>query len=76
MATKARYAEIRFNDRPIKEMRADPEALVLEPGAQEQIGILVAPACRRIAVHPALRQSKPVGAGQDCRVAGIFTSCL
>jgi phenylpropionate dioxygenase-like ring-hydroxylating dioxygenase large terminal subunit len=32
MATKARYAEIRFNDRPIKEMRADPEALLLEPG--------------------------------------------
>lgn len=32
MATKARYAEIRFNDRPIKEMRANPEALLLEPG--------------------------------------------
>ena len=32
MATKVRYAEIRFNDRPIKDMRADPEDLTLEPG--------------------------------------------
>jgi phenylpropionate dioxygenase-like ring-hydroxylating dioxygenase large terminal subunit len=33
MATKARYAEIRFNDRPIKEPLLDPESFVLEPGA-------------------------------------------
>lgn len=33
MATKARYAEIRFNDRPIKEPLSDPESFVLEPGA-------------------------------------------
>ena len=33
MATKTRYAEIRFNDRPIKDLRADPEDLTLEPGA-------------------------------------------
>lgn len=32
MATKARYAEIRFNDRPIKDMRSDPEDFTLEPG--------------------------------------------
>ena len=32
MATKVRYAEIRFNDRPIKGMRADPEDFTLEPG--------------------------------------------
>jgi phenylpropionate dioxygenase-like ring-hydroxylating dioxygenase large terminal subunit len=33
MATKARYAEIRFNDRPIKTPLVDPENFVLEPGA-------------------------------------------
>jgi len=32
MATKARYAEIRFNDRPIKEPLVDPESFLLEPG--------------------------------------------
>lgn len=32
MATNARYAEIRFNDRPIKEQLVDPEAFVIEPG--------------------------------------------
>jgi len=32
MATKARYAEIRFNDRPIKEPLIDPEGFLLEPG--------------------------------------------
>jgi phenylpropionate dioxygenase-like ring-hydroxylating dioxygenase large terminal subunit len=32
LSTKARYAEIRFNDRPIKDMLADPEAFVHEPG--------------------------------------------
>lgn len=33
MATGQRYAEIRFNDRPIKEPLTDPEAFVIEPGA-------------------------------------------
>lgn len=33
MATTARYAEIRFNDRPIKQPMVDPESLLLEPGA-------------------------------------------
>lgn len=33
MATQTRYAEIRFNDRPIKEQLTDPESFVLEPGA-------------------------------------------
>jgi nitrite reductase/ring-hydroxylating ferredoxin subunit len=34
MATKAasRYAAIRFNDRPIKDVMADPESFVIEPG--------------------------------------------
>ncbi|MEO0030419.1 MAG: hypothetical protein RIS94_177 [Pseudomonadota bacterium] len=32
MATSQRYAEIRFNDRPIKEQLVDPENFVLEPG--------------------------------------------
>jgi phenylpropionate dioxygenase-like ring-hydroxylating dioxygenase large terminal subunit len=32
MATKARYAEIRFNDRPIKDLLTDPESFELEPG--------------------------------------------
>lgn len=32
MATTGRYAEIRFNDRPIKAMRPDPEDFILEPG--------------------------------------------
>jgi len=32
MAIKARYAEIRFNDRPIKEPLIDPESFLLEPG--------------------------------------------
>ena len=32
MAANARYAEIRFNDRPIKEQLSDPESFVLEPG--------------------------------------------
>lgn len=32
METKARYAEIRFNDRPIKDLLTDPESFVLEPG--------------------------------------------
>lgn len=32
VATTVRYAEIRFNDRPIKEMRQDPEEFILEPG--------------------------------------------
>ena len=32
MASKVRYAEIRFNDRPIKEQLSDPESFVLEPG--------------------------------------------
>lgn len=32
MATTVRYAEIRFNDRPIKDPLADPESLLLEPG--------------------------------------------
>ncbi|MET0547035.1 MAG: aromatic ring-hydroxylating dioxygenase subunit alpha [Caulobacterales bacterium] len=34
MATSARYAEIRFNDRPIKNAMSDPESFVLEPGAR------------------------------------------
>lgn len=34
MATSTRYAEIRFNDRPIKDQLADPEAFTLEPGAK------------------------------------------
>lgn len=34
MATPTRYAEIRFNDRPIKDQLADPEAFLLEPGAK------------------------------------------
>ncbi|HET8611568.1 MAG TPA: aromatic ring-hydroxylating dioxygenase subunit alpha [Sphingomonas sp.] len=32
MASRTRYAEIRFNDRPIKNMRADPEDFTLDPG--------------------------------------------
>ena len=32
MASKVRYAEIRFNDRPIKDMLTDPESFTLEPG--------------------------------------------
>jgi phenylpropionate dioxygenase-like ring-hydroxylating dioxygenase large terminal subunit len=32
MPAKTRYAEIRFNDRPIKEMLSDPESFVLPPG--------------------------------------------
>jgi phenylpropionate dioxygenase-like ring-hydroxylating dioxygenase large terminal subunit len=32
MASTVRYAEIRFNDRPIKDMLTDPESLTLEPG--------------------------------------------
>lgn len=32
MATSTRYAEIRFNDRPIKEQLVDPESFTLEPG--------------------------------------------
>ena len=31
-AAKQRYAEIRFNDRPIKNVLVDPEGYVLEPG--------------------------------------------
>ncbi|WP_327753856.1 aromatic ring-hydroxylating dioxygenase subunit alpha (plasmid) [Sphingobium sp. SJ10-10] len=34
MATPTRYAEIRFNDRPIKDQLADPETFTLEPGAK------------------------------------------
>lgn len=33
MATQMRYADIRFNDRLIKEQLIDPESFVLEPGA-------------------------------------------
>ncbi|NWK98255.1 (2Fe-2S)-binding protein [Sphingobium lactosutens] len=32
MATNVRYAEIRFNDRPIKQQLVDPESFTLEPG--------------------------------------------
>jgi len=32
MASTVRYAEIRFNDRPIKDMLTDPESFTLEPG--------------------------------------------
>lgn len=32
MLEKSRYAEIRFNDRPIKDVLSDPESFVLTPG--------------------------------------------
>lgn len=65
MATKAkpRYAGIRFNDRPIKNVMADPESLELEPG-ERTADYERKPALRLGALYPNIADYRVVPTGR------------